>query len=735
MTKENIREYKPFYNDDRDYTTNAPTYYDYLADVNTQVQKAYEDIASLVEGDIIESIDSDNTELLEVTKKRVHDKTVTYTLSPKDPENTITSQDPGLVVNKLNNHSFEFTTTKDIVKQYLVDGNGIYMTLYNGKYTLNADFSKVQAKLTFQDGVKISGNTVSADWNKVQKVLRPDNKSIIIDENGNVSAQIPYDRLESKVEKWRTVGNVAGSIFKLSEDAQPTTVNPAFLRKSGEYFYLSRSKSDNAVWGGKADTPTSTAGFLRVTSSNYNNAVLQEFYPFDGKGYYFRIGSEENRSNYTDRNFWGEWRAVFNDQMFNRTTNSFTDQKGKMWAQGVANENLNYNAGRAPGQYDTWLTASDLSTIYKMTDKFTQKDKVITDRIRFAYEGGQVAGDCHTGSNVYYKLGSVLTVTQEAQIVAHSAINGTAISSFYINHPFFAYPVQDMTVANDRIYFINTWSIFWFSLQDYSTGYIDFSHNASNVSANGTASTYDKHIRYKGISYYNEKLYVLVQEDYKAIANDGNLSKDVLRFAVWEITLNTNGTGSVSDKCIMDNPLTGVDMRYLQVINNNIYVGFNLDRLYNDSAKSAYGEATTQNKYDPCGIGVLTFSMYGLLHEQIENVKQDLQITGLGHSYIPARQAENANELNADGCIVGYTDQLLVSGYQPLVYTGVFAIPPYVNPWLSTADFGKASRISYNSSGEVAVTQQWKDENGQTITVDLAQRMKDLEKPTPIVEE
>lgn len=735
--KENVREYKPVFNDDRDYTTNAPTYYDYMAEVNTSVHKALEDIEGIVEGDIVDYIDSDNQKLLQVTKKRVDGKHVGYTLTPLDPENSITTTDPGIEIVKVDNHTFSITTNKDVVKQYLVDGTGAYITWIGDKGRLNIDFTRVQAKLTFQDGVKISGTTVSADWNKVQKVLTPDNKSIIIDENGRVSAQVPYDRLEAKVDKWRTVGNVAGSIFEIGGDAQPTTVNPAFLKKTGVYLYLSRSKSDNAVWGGKADTPTSTPGIIRVTSSNYNEFVLQEFFSIDGKNYFFRIGSNEQLLvDKTRNNFWSEWRAVFNEKMY--ANGKFGENKGKYWGQDSLDENLNYNAGAGTQRKVGDIVAGDLSTILTTTEKYTRKQKRMTDVIRFAYEGGSLAGDCHTGSNVYYRVNGVNTVTQECIITAHNGVNGTPITQWSIEHPFFANPIQDITAGNDRIYFINTWSIFWFSLNDYSTGYVEFPRTPLKTSANGNPATYEKYLRYKGISYYNDKLYVLIQEDYKQIANDGNLGKDVLKFAVWEITLNTNGTGRVSDKCLFDYVLAGVDMHYLQVINNNIYVGFNLDRLYNDSAKSAYGDPTPQNKYDPCGIGTLTFSMTGLMHEQCENVKDGLEITGLGHVYAPVRQNENANELNADGCIVAYNDMLLVSGYKELVYNGVYSLPPYVNTWLPTVSFDKASKISYNSDGEAIVTSQVKDEEtGQFVNVKITPKPVQVEERTtnPIVEE
>lgn len=736
--KENVREYKPVYNDDRDYTTNAPTYYDYMAEVNTRVHKALEDIEGIVEGDIVDYIDSDNQQLLQVTKKRVNGKHVGYTLTPLEPENSITTTDPGIEIVKVDNHTFRITTTKDVVKQYLVDGNGAYITWVGNQGRLNIDFSRVQAKLTFQDGVKLSGTTVSADWNKVQKVLKPDNKSIIIDENGRVSAQVPYDRLEAKVDKWRTVGNVAGSIFEIGGDAQPTTVNPAFLKKSGTYFYLSRSKSDSSIWGGIADTPTSTPGIIKVTSSNYNDFVLQEFYSMDGKNYFFRIGSNEQLlSDKTRNNFWSEWRAVFNEKMY--ANGQFGENKGKYWGQDSLDSNLNYNAGAGTVRQVGDILAGDLTTIFTTTEKYSHSQKRMTDVIRFAYEGGGLAGDCHTGSNVYYRVNTVNTVTQECIITAHNAVNGTPITQFSIEHPFFANPIQDMTAGNDRLYFINKNKIFWFSLNDYSTGYVDFSIGSDDYkNADGTASVYKKYAHTKGISYYNEKLYVLVQEDYKRIANDYNLSRDTLRFAVWEITLNTNGTGRVSDKCLFKYVLTGVDMHYLQVINNNIYVGFNLDRLYNNSAQNAYGAATTQNKYDPCGIGTLTFSMTGLLHEQCENVKDGLEITGLGHVYAPVRQAENASELNADGCIVAYNDMLLVSGYKSLVYNGVYSLPPYVNTWLPTVSFDKASKISYNSDGEAIVTSQVKDEEtGHFLNVQITPKPVQVEERTtnPIVEE
>lgn len=736
--KENVREYKPVFNDDRDYTTNAPTYYDYMAEVNTSVQKALEDIEGIVEGDIVDYIDSDNQKLLQVTKKRVEGKHVGYTLTPLDPENSITTTDPGIEIVKVDNHTFSITTTKDVVKQYLVDGAGAYITWVGDKGRLNIDFTRVQAKLTFQDGVKLSGTTVSADWNKVQKVLTPDNKSIIIDENGRVSAQVPYDRLESKVDKWRTVGNVAGSIFEIGGDAQPTTVNPNFLRKTGTYYYMGASKADNAVWKITADTPTSTSGFIRVISTNYSRSVLQEFYSLDGKNIFYRTGSNDLIAGSSNKYFWSPWRAVLTQQMYK--DGKYGDGKGKYWGEGYTDTQLNYNAGAGTQGEDIGeLLGNNLLERYKTTEKYTNSQKEMKDVIRFAYEGGSVAGDCPTGSNVYYRINAVNTVLEECKITAHNAVNGTPITQFVIEHPFFANPIQDITAGNDRIYFINNYKIFWFSLNDYSTGYVDFSIGSDEYkNADGTESVYKKYATPKGISYYNEKLYVLVQEDYKRIANDYNLGRDVLRFAVWEITLNTNGTGRVSDKCLFKYVLTGVDMHYLQVINNNIYVGFNLDRLYNDSARNAYGDATAQNKYDPCGIGTLTFSMTGLMHEQCENVKDGLEITGLGHVYAPVRQPENSNELNADGCIVAYNDMLLVSGYKPLAYNGVYSLSPYVNTWLPPVSFDKASKISYNSNGEAIVTSQVKDEEtGQFVNVQITTKPVQVEERTanPIVEE
>lgn len=731
---ENLREYKPVYNDDRDYTTNAPTYYDYMAEANKMVQKAYEDISDLVEGDIIQSIDSDDTTLLEVTKKRVKDKIVTYTLKPKEKDTTITG-DPqhGLTVTKTDNHNFSITVDDKVVGSFLVDGTGIYLTKYNGQYRLNVDFTRVQAKLTFQDGVKLSGTTVSTDWNKVQKVLRPDNKSIIIDEDGNISAQIAYDRLQGKIDKWRNVGNVAGALFNLGADAQPTTVNPAFLRKTGTYFYLSRSKSDNAVWGGAPDTITGQQGFIRVTSTNYDTAVLQEFIPIDGQGIYFRVGSESMRETNRNRHFWGEWRAVFNDYVYDVANSKFTDQKGKMWAQGKTY--VNWESGNSSEKYGTELPASDLSTIYKLKEKYTSADKVLRDRIRFGYEPAQLAGDCLTGSNMYYKLNNQYKDRTTVEIVAHNAINGNALSSFNVNHAFFANTINDISVANDRIYFVSDSQIFWLSLNDYSTGFISFTRT-NNKACDGTNASYNKHCKFKGISYYNDKLYVLVQEDYKDIDRDGNLQRGNIYFAVWEITLNVNGTGNVSDRCLFKNILTGVNMQYLQLCNNKIYVGFDLDRLYNSTTQSAYGSATISNKYAPCGIGLLTFTMSGLLEEFNEMSKEGLRITGLGHNYNAARPSENSSSLNADGCINGYYDDLLISGYHELKYTGVFSITTS-STILPTVEFSKASKISYNSAGEAVVTSQIKNENGETetVTVDLHQRTKEaFNYDTPIVE-
>lgn len=735
-TDNNNREYKPIYNDDRDYTTNAPTYYDYLADMNEAVKKAYEDIAGMVEGDIIQSIDSDNTQLLEVTKKRVKDKLVTYTLTPHDPENTITSNGKGLNVYKTDNHTFELALNYEVIGNFVASGEGVTMTLQDGKYYLSIDFTRVQGKLTATDGVKLTGDTISADWNKVQKVLTPDNKSIIIDENGNISAQVPYDRLQGKVDKWRNVGNVAGSIFDLGADAQPTTVNPAFLRKAGTYFYMGRSKSDNAVWGGNPDTPVEQSGFIRVTSTNFNGIVLQEFFPEDGKGIYFRMGSEALRETNRNRHFWSEWRAVFNDYMYDVSASKFTDQKGKFWAQGISDIKLNWQSGNSNEKYGTELSASDLSTVYKLKEKYTNADKTVYDRIRFAYEQPQLAGDCLTGSNMYYKINNQYTDRSTVEIVAHNAINGNALSSFTINHAFFANNINDITVANDRIYFISDDKIFWFSLNDYSTGFVSFTETL-NKACDGSTATYNKHVKFKGISYYNDKLYLLVQEDYKDIEADGNVSQGDIEFAVWEITLNTNGTGSVSAKFLFKHVLTGVNMQYLQVINNNIYVGFDLDRLYNNTTQSAYGTATAENKYAPCGIGVLNFTMAGLIQEQNEMSKEGLRITGLGHYYNAARPSENPTLLNADGCINGYYDDLLISGYHSLKYTGVFTITSYVFKLLPTVDFSKASNISYNSAGEVVVTSQVKKPNGEyeTITVDLHKRTKEaFDYPTPIVE-
>lgn len=714
------REYKPIYNDARDYTTNAPSYYDYLADANKAIQSAYEDIANLVEGDIVEDLTSKDENLLKITKKTVKDKFVTYELEPIGVAN-IKTTNSGIAIQKDDNDVVNLTFNGQFIDDIFQVGQGLNIGTVGNKKSLYVNTAVIQTKLNFSDGVKQSGSNVTADWSKIQKTLKPDNSSIIIDKDGNVSAQVPYDRLQSRIKKWRNVGSAFGNIYSLGQDVQPVTENIGLIRKTGIY-WVQAVKTDDPEFQPSdhtayANTPSGQMGLLEVFSVDDDDKhVIQRFTSWRGEAVFVRGGGYNiAKSGYeTTTNFWSDWRIQYSQKLYSSKTKQWGDQKGKMWGQESSEADTGLwipQAGYSGDTLKSELLTNNSNTKLKMRWLEASKDVDIQARIRYAKANKpQWAGDCNNFDNVYYKIEKVDTLNQKITLVAHSAVNGIALQQWEISNPAFTSYVNDISCANDKIYFAFDKKIWWLDTKDYSSGVIELPVlNGTNKRSNGDSSSVDPHLYVAGIDFMNNSekhLQVIVAEDYGEIVADKHLGTITPMITAWNLTLNEAGTGTVSSKSAFTVTTPTAVIKGLAIVDGLYHVGVTLDTIHNPEALSAYGNLGLNN---PCGVGVWVYDSTGNIQARYQMLAQGVSCRGIGTVDTPVRDILSTVagvRADVDGVIEGFSRQLMVGVYGKGSFNGVFTMQPYRTITYPTVDMNGASRMVYNSEGTTVIKNQ-----------------------------
>lgn len=290
-----LKPYQPWYDDKRDYNTNAPTYYDYLANMNEIIQQVVENINKVFNRDV----DVEDTSSIELIKEAswlvegVNNTIIKANAKISKENNLIEIKDDGLYVDsslktKLETLQSNFETFKANTEK-MNAGTGIIITTINNIKTISADFSKVQEKLTAGDNISIKNGVISATRDATAASKEPKIDTLIdATRAGGVFQTLPTE----------------GFVF---EDVR---INE--IRTQGTY-YISASTS-----------PTGGGAWLIVYSTKNHGACVQFLIREYGGGFYWRTGTpaKKETSQGALDGYWTEWRTM---DMYNPVTSKKYD--------------------------------------------------------------------------------------------------------------------------------------------------------------------------------------------------------------------------------------------------------------------------------------------------------------------------------------------------------------------------------------------------------------------------
>lgn len=314
----------------RDYRTNVPSYYDYLAEQEVTINQVLEDINKALGTELAYSIelalDDATSKNLSIKKEEILPNRFKYTLTglhDTDKENTLISKLRTIKVERGEDTSNIDIDPEGFKENTVQDGIIFDVDTLTGKLIVKPDYSKVQKKLVDSKTITVNDNKVEANFKTVQEKLQAGEniaiKGNVINAIGNANADYKQDKLNN----WVDIAQIGDSIYNLPQDGVMVSVEPASCLNTGKYFIMGDSVSKN-----KADTPSGTKGFLFVTAIKGGSFVYQEFVPWDGSAKYFRTGTRRLKdssfvsqeaiedkpvvtSTYGEgANFWSDWQQV-----------------------------------------------------------------------------------------------------------------------------------------------------------------------------------------------------------------------------------------------------------------------------------------------------------------------------------------------------------------------------------------------------------------------------------------
>lgn len=341
-----LKPYQPWYDDKRDYNTNAPTYYDYLSNMNEVIQQVVENVNKVFNRDV----NVEDTASIELIKEAswlvegVNNTIIKANAKISKENNLIEIKDDGLYVDlalktKLDTLQTNFEAFKAAAEK-MTAGPGIIITTLANIKTISADFTKVQQKLTPGDNISIKNGVISATRDATAASKEP--------------------KIETLIDATRAAGTFQtlppeGFVF---EDVR---VNE--IRTQGTY-YLSASTS-----------PTGGGAWLVVYSTKNHGACLQILVREYGGGMYFRTGTpakKESSSGSLD-GYWTDWRTF---QMYNPITGSVFDEGGNNGVSKLTQDNVN----KSKGWSDEGLISPDGKSekkFYRYSDNTVKKQRFL----------------------------------------------------------------------------------------------------------------------------------------------------------------------------------------------------------------------------------------------------------------------------------------------------------------------------------------------------------------------
>lgn len=276
-------QWEPWYDNRRDYNTNAPTYYDYLSNMNGVIEQLTDYVNKVVSRDV-EVEDTNSIDMVKEASWLTSELNKTIIKANAkisksgDNGNLVEIKDDGLFVDgKLKKDLETLTSNFEKFKQKVIVGaGGINVNTLGDITTISADLTKLQSKLIAGDNIEIKGNVIKATRDATAASKEP-----------KINTLIDATRAAGTFQTLPPEGFVFEDV-RLNE-----------MRTQGTY-YVSASTS---VTGGGA--------WVIVHSTKNHGACLQIVVREYGGGVYWRTGTpakKESSSGALD-GYWTDWRT------------------------------------------------------------------------------------------------------------------------------------------------------------------------------------------------------------------------------------------------------------------------------------------------------------------------------------------------------------------------------------------------------------------------------------------
>lgn len=163
--------FEPSYEPFKDYTTNAPSYYDYLAQEKTHLASMLYDLDKVTNGDLINAIETTtpNRLTIEIIPQGVHRYKARLGIKDKP----VYSSDGSAIINNTDDY-VDVSVNKTEVLRQIFSSNGVTASINEANQLwIGVDFTKVQSKLHSTQGITLSDDgTLGIDFGSVQAKLK-----------------------------------------------------------------------------------------------------------------------------------------------------------------------------------------------------------------------------------------------------------------------------------------------------------------------------------------------------------------------------------------------------------------------------------------------------------------------------------------------------------------------------------------------------------------------------------
>ena len=280
MTFKPLKPYQPWYDDERDYNTNAPSYYDYLAN-SANLEKVQTDAINELLVRDVNFQDSDEIHVDKLTNWHSDDDTKHGEINFK--AHVITSPS---------------STTQTIDGTDYVTSNAITV-LHDGVYS--PDYKKVLEKYSSDNNSKFT--KLTSDVNTLNGNVKQINTNITSLNNSLEQAKSDINRKQNTLTATGGVLLTGDTLTLDSIDGYKGDLNNL---KTTQIIKTTKGATNLPEYTGSVPD-----GILNVT--RLGDVVSQVYYPFNNIAMFVRSANNINKSNET----WRPWRAIVDTEGLN----------------------------------------------------------------------------------------------------------------------------------------------------------------------------------------------------------------------------------------------------------------------------------------------------------------------------------------------------------------------------------------------------------------------------------